>query len=308
MKKVLITGGMGFIGNHLAYRLLSMGMDVMILDKSAYKPLYHKIDAAQIIEGDVLSSRLIKSCLAQVDTCFHLAALASIPLCHRDWIFSHQNNVLAFNELLESARSLDHRPKIIYASSAAVYGNSQQFPLTESSYTMPVSSYGADKLSNELYASVMQQLYGIHSVGLRFFNVYGPGQLASNPYSGVISRFKEAIFKGKPLTIFGNGQQTRDFVYIDDVVEALILSGQKNDGFSGIYNVCGGEAISIEAMANLMIKLTNHKHGIIHEPERQGDMLHSLGSPTLANKKLGFKARISMEEGLNVFLNAPFLP
>ncbi|VEG90046.1 NAD-dependent epimerase/dehydratase family protein [Legionella spiritensis] len=306
MKKALVTGGMGFIGNHLVSRLLDMGMKVTILDKCIHKPVYKDISAAHIIDGDVLSRELLSHCLHEVDICYHLAAISSIDLCYRDWLFSHENNVRAFNGLLDAIR-LQHKPvRLVYASSASVYGNYKQLPLHESLTPSPISTYGADKLSNEIYAQAMQVMADISSIGLRFFNVYGPGQLSSNPYTGVISSFKKAMFRNMPLTIFGDGQQTRDFVYIDDVVDALVLCMKVKHKSAEVLNICSGKGITIESLANMMIKLTNYSHGLQYKEERRGDLRCSVGDVTNAKIHLGFTAKTPIEAGLRYFLDSPF--
>lgn len=302
MRHALITGGMGFIGNHLAHRLLSMGVDVTILDKSIHTPIFCDIKGANIVEGDVLSRELLYRLLMKSDVCFHLAALSSVDVCGRDWIFSHENNVLAFNGLIDSLRHLPHSVKLIYASSAAVYGNNATLPAVESLHVIPASPYGADKLSNELYATVAHQYWGLPSIGLRFFNVYGPGQLASNPYSGVISCFKEAIANERPLLIYGDGKQTRDFIYVEDVIDACLLGAKSAKEVSGVFNVCRGRAISIHDLATMMLSLSQKNLTLEKKKEKTGDIRHSLGDPTLAKKELGFTANTSMEEGLSHFL------
>lgn len=298
MKKVLVTGGTGFIGNYLVRQLLSLGVEVLVIDKSIHRPTYFDISKAELIEGDVLSQGLLRQCLEQVDTCFHLAAILSFTVCARDWLFSHANNVLAFNGLLEELRRASHPVKLVYASSCAVYGDSKDLPSSESHKTSPLTSYGADKLSNEIYAQVMSNMYGINSIGLRIFNVYGPGQLESSSYAGVITFFKNAILKGQPVTIFGDGNQTRDFIYIDDVVQALLAAAKKASSQSGIYNVCTGHPTSILGLAELMMKLSGKKVPIIHQPARPGDPYHSLGDNFLAEKELGFTPLTSIEPGL----------
>lgn len=302
MKKVLVTGGMGFIGSHLVSHLLSSGIEVLVLDKSIHKPTFCDIKRATIIEGDVLSHELLHECLEQVDTCFHLAALSSVMVCSRDWIFSHENNVLAFNGLLEELKRVNHPVKLVYASSAAVYGDSKILPSTESEHVVPRSTYGADKLSNEIYAEVVRGLYGIPSIGLRLFNVYGPGQLKSNPYSGVITSFKLAIENNEPLKIYGDGKQTRDFIYIKDIVDALVMAAKTPYEKSGIFNICRGTAISIQELAELMISLSHVKQKIIYLDPRPEDLRHSLGDPTRAKEELDFTAKIPMDTGLDLFL------
>lgn len=302
MNKILVTGGMGFIGNHLAHRLLELGHEVIILDKSVYKPIYLPVPKAEIIEGDVLSRELLHTLLQRVDCCIHLAALASVNLCERDWIFSHENNVLAFNGLLEEIARLNKPIKLVYASSAAVYGLGKHLPFTESEHVLPCSTYGADKLSNELYAMVMEHTHHLPSIGLRFFNVYGPGQLADNPYSGVITTFKQALLDHKPIKIFGDGLQTRDFIYIEDIIQALLLAMNSPPELSDICNVCTGQAISILDLAKTMMKLSGVKVDIEFHPERVGDIKHAYGDPALAKSLLKFTATTSIEQGLGHYM------
>ena len=307
MAHVLVTGGMGFIGNHLVHRLLEMNHKVMVIDKSIYKPLHCNVNGAEIIEGDVLSRELLHDCLQQVDVCFHLAALSSVWLCDKDWIYSHENNVLAFNGLLTELTKIEKPVKLIYASSAAVYGQGKHLPFAETEHVVPRSTYGADKLSNELYAKVMEVSHHLQSTGLRFFNVYGPGQLDNNPYSGVITSFKKALLAKQPIKIYGDGRQSRDFIYVDDVVRALLLAMETSVTESGIYNVCTGNSISITDLANTMMLLTKTNVDIEYHPERLGDLKHSTGDPRLARESLKFSSSINIEEGLSRFLRAYFL-
>lgn len=302
MKRALVTGGTGFIGNHLVAKLLSLGIEVDVLDKSIHKPTHHPIDKANLIEGDVLSHNVLRDCLQTVDTCFHLAALSSVPACSRDWIFSHENNVLAFNGLLEELRIADHKIKLIYASSAAVYGNNAKMPLAESEHIVPNSPYGADKLSNEIYAEVMQSMYGLPSIGLRLFNVYGLGQLESNHYCTIMAAFKHALHTNQSLKIYGDGEQSRDFIYVEDIVDAFIAAARSDYEHSGIYNVCRGEAISVNEVVNMMMDISGQKVPLSYEKSAPGDLRASCGDPSLMAKELHFRAKTSIEEGLKKFL------
>lgn len=304
MQKALVTGGVGFIGNHLVSHLLSSGIEVIVLDKSIAKPTFRDISKAKLIEGDMLSTSLLQDCLEEVDTCFHLAALASVPLCARDWIFSHENNVLAFNGLLDAVRKLAHPVKLIYASSAAVYGDRDILPLTETSHVSPTSTYGADKLSNEIYAEALSRSFQIPSIGLRLFNVYGPGQPPGSSYSGVITLFMNAIQNNQAITIFGDGKQSRDFIYIDDIVDAFMAAAATPMDKTGIYNVCRGESITILSLAELMMQVAGNMLPIIHAEPRIGDLRHSVGDNTLATKELNFVAKTTMETGLRMLMEA----
>lgn len=307
MAHVLVTGGMGFIGNHLTSRLLALGHKVIVIDKSIYKPIHCHINGAEIIEGDILSRELLYDCLQKVDVCFHLAALSSVLLCDKDWIYSHENNVLAFNGLLDELTKINKPIKLIYATSAAVYGTGKHLPFAENEHVVPCSTYGADKLSNELYANVMEVSHNIRSIGLRLFNVYGPGQLENNPYSGVITSFKKALLAGENIKIYGDGLQTRDFIYIDDVIHAFLLSMETPRSESGIFNICTGKSITVGDLANTMISLTKTKAELEYYPKRLGDLKYSTGNPELAKKRLHFNASIDIEEGLNQFLR-PYFP
>lgn len=301
MKKALVTGGKGFIGGYLVKQLLSRGIEVIVIDKAIQRPTYFDINKAQFIEGDTLSRGLLRECLDEVDSCFHLAAVMSFSVCSRDWIFGHANNVLTFNNLLEELRHLNHSVKLVYASSCAVYAGTNELPSSEFHKPTPFSTYGADKITNELYAQALSHQFGIHSIGLRLFNVYGPGQIDTNSYAGVITYFKNAIQTGKPIRIFGDGYQTRDFVYIDDVVEAFIRAAYKNNVKSEIYNVCTGRSTSILDLAETMMNLSGKEVAIIHENARIGDPYHSLGDPSLAKKELGFSANTLIDAGLANF-------
>lgn len=306
MAHILVTGGMGFIGNHLVHRLLQHNHKVIVIDKSVYKPLHYDVAGAEIIEGDVLSRELLHDCLQRVDVCFHLAALSSVWLCDKDWIYSHENNVLAFNGLLEELTRVNKPVKLIFASSAAVYGLGKHLPFAETEHVVPRSTYGADKLSNELYAKVMEVSHDIHAVGMRFFNVYGPGQLDNNPYSGVITSFKKALLAQQPIKIYGDGTQTRDFIYVDDVIQALLLAMDNKEINSGIFNVCTGNGISIIDLAQTMIELTRTTVDIEYLPERLSDLKHSIGDPALAQNVLDFNSLIDIKQGLAKFLSAYF--
>lgn len=305
MTKALVTGGQGFIGNHLVAKLIELGIEVVVIDKAAQKTTFHDNKKATIIEADLQSRDVLEQCLYGVDLCFHLAAIASIQSCSRDWIFSHQNNVLAFNTLLDVLKKHPQKIKLVYASSSAVYGDSLTPPLSENSPITPASNYGVDKLVNELYAQNAARHFGVSSVGLRFFNVFGPGQQENNSYSGVITLFKKAIASELPLNIYGDGTQTRDFIYIDDVIDGMLKAARTAPNFSGVFNICRGQSVSIEHLAHLMLDLYGASNLITHLDAREGDIRHSQGNPDRAQKHLGFSAKTSMEEGLSQMMTPP---
>lgn len=302
--KVLVTGGMGFIGNHLVKTLLDQGANVTLLDKSIYKPVYHKVDSANIIEGDMLSRGLLADILADIDICFHLAAISSIASCNKDWIFSHENNVLAFNGLLEEIKKSPKKIKLVYTSSSAVYGNPDQLPLSESMRAKPISAYGADKRSNEIYAGVFKYTHDYSSIGLRLFNVYGPGQLSNNPYSGVLSQFKRNLNTKTPMTIYGDGKHSRDFIFIADVIQAFIKAAKTSHEKHGIYNICTGRSVTIFDLAKIMQELSGKTVPIEFQPERVGDIKNSYGDNICAKEELGFQATTKLEDGIAEYLKA----
>src|SRR6516225_667442 len=218
----LVTGGAGFIGSHLVHALLSEGHTVRILDdlSSGHRKIVPQ--RVELIEADVTDSLAVESAFDGVDGCFHLAAIASVAHSHRDWLRTHQVNLTGTINVFDQARpSRRHREiPVVYASTAAIYGNRGSFPVDEETPAAPLSAYGADKYACELHARVAGAIHGVPTIGLRFFNLYGPRQDPLSPYSGVISIFAERLLSGEPVEIFGDGEQTRDFTYISNAGRA----------------------------------------------------------------------------------------
>lgn len=296
MSKVLVTGGAGFIGGHLVRRLTRGGARVRVLDNLSSGRREALADGVELLEVSVLDREAISRALADVDVCFHLAAIASVAQCNDHYAASHAVNLTGFINILEAVRDLPVHPRVIYASSAAVYGSSDQLPLSETGPTRPTSPYGADKLGCELHAAAAAAAFGIPSVGLRFFNVYGPGQDPSSPYSGVISRFLERVARGDPLTIHGDGLQSRDFVHVDDVVESLIRVSEVDSRGSEVFNVCTGQVTTVRELARVLAD----ENRMTYAPTRDGDVRHSQGDPSALKERTGFCPSISLDEGLAV--------
>lgn len=297
MKHALVTGGSGFIGTHLVQALRAMNVNVTILDKQP-PDTRQSLEGCTFVEADILSRETVRECLRNVDTCFHLAAILNVVQCKRDWLFSHLNNVDGFHMVLDAIKSSNRPIKTVYASSCAVYGEITPLPLTEAVMPAPISPYGADKLVNEIYAGMLEKCYGIPSIGLRFFNVYGPLQRDSSPYSGVIAAFRKNLLQGKPLTIYGDGEQLRDFIHVSDVVRALIKAADTPPEFSGVFNVSTGKTTSINQLAHFMMQRFNREVPINYEPRRAEDILLSCGCPKKALDMLQFSAAIDIEQGL----------
>lgn len=300
MAHYLITGGCGFIGSHLAEFLLHKGHKVRVLDDLSTGKLSNLPAGAKLQLGHVADRYAVETAMEGVDGCFHLAAVASVVRGHQDWLGTHRTNLTGTLTIFDCARATPARDAIpvVYASSAAVYGDNPRMPLDEQSALLPCSAYGADKLGCELHARVATLVHGVPNVGLRFFNVYGPRQDPSSPYSGVISIFSNRLSHGQPISIFGDGEQVRDFIYVADVVQALWQAMQSRPLSGGVYNVCTGRPTSILKLVETLASLCGVRPLIHHAPPREGDIRISIGNPQRAMEQLAFCARTPLQEGL----------
>jgi UDP-glucose 4-epimerase len=302
MALYLVTGGAGFIGSHLVEALLARGDRVRVLDDLSTGKRENLGSAAELIVGDVADAACVAGAMRSVDGCFHLAAVASVELGNRDWLGSHRTNLTGAITIFDAARRAqpDRTVPVVYASSAAVYGDTPDLPLAETAATRPLSAYGADKLGCELHARVAAQVHGVRTAGCRFFNVYGPRQDPGSPYSGVISIFFNRIGKGQGITIFGDGGQTRDFIYVADVVQALLKAmGQESPG-SRVFNVCTGKTTTLLELAAAIGRVFGQTPAIAFADARAGDIRESLGNPAMTRDVLGFSANLSIEVGLGL--------
>lgn len=293
--QILVTGGCGFIGSHVVDRLVAEGHNVTVLDNLSSGKRDNLNQTAFLIEGDVADGALVAKMVERVEAVIHLAAVASVTECTENWLASHRTNLTGTVAVLNGARA--NKTPVIYASSAAVYGDNTNQPLAETAQTLPLSAYGLDKLSCEKNAEMAWKFYQVPSVGLRFFNVYGPRQDASSPYSGVISKFMANAKDKKPLTFFGDGEQTRDFIYVADIVE-LIMKALKQCKTAQVFNGCTGRATSLKQLAAAVSDAVGTKPATEHKPAREGDIRHSLGDPKAAQGTLKFTASTSLADGL----------
>lgn len=294
--RVLVTGGCGFIGSHLADRLVADGHAVTILDNLSSGNRANAPSSATIVEGDVADAALVQKLVSQNDAVFHLAAIASVDQCQKDWLNSHRTNLTGTVTVFEAAAKAGGVP-VIYASSAAVYGDNADLPLTETATPKPLSAYGVDKLACEQYGKIAWEYHAVPNVGLRFFNVYGPRQDARSPYSGVISKFVSIAKAGTPFTFFGDGEQTRDFIYVGDIVE-LLMWAWKSEANCEVFNGCTGIETNLKTLAASIATLMKRELATEKLAPRAGDIKHSLGSPVKASNVLGFTAKTSLEDGL----------
>lgn len=301
MATFLVTGGAGFIGGHLVEALIARGHEVRVFDNLSTGNAATIGGLAALITADIRDSAAVARAVKGVDGVFHLAAIASTQAYLTDWGAATAVNALGGLQVFEAAARAG--VPVVYASSAAVYGEPEILPLTESARTVPLSGYGADKLALDQHRLAMADMLGLAATGLRFFNVYGPRQLRGSPYSGVITAFLDRWEAGEPWTVFGDGGQTRDFVYVGDVADALCRAMDRvRDGQAGIYNVCSGEPTSILALIDAMAEALGARPVVRHGPPRPGEIRASLGDPTAAARALGFRATTPLATGIGAIL------
>ena len=305
MAVLLVTGGAGFIGSHLVDRLLSLGYRVRVLDDLSTGTRTNVDSRCELVVGDVTDPAIVRRAFTDVAGCFHLAAIASVARSNEDWIGTHRANATGTVTVFDAARAAGAVP-VVYASSAAVYGAQGQGMITETVPLAPRTAYGADKLASELHARVAFEVHGVPTLGFRFFNVYGPRQDPSSPYSGVISLFAARLAAGQTLRIHGDGGQTRDFVFVADVVERLLrgMDLLRREPQAEVLNVCTGRATSIHDLAVVLTSLAGCPAEFEFGPTRPGDIRASLGDPSAARRKLGEMDMIGLREGLAATLAA----
>ena len=302
MQKILVTGGAGFIGSHSVDLLLDEGHSVVVLDNfssghTENLPTTH--DRLKIIEGDIRDASIVAESFLGVSHCLHLAAQVSVVKSLQDPEDSAAQNILGFINILNAAKE-NKIKKLVYASSAAAYGSPKSLPLNESATLIPESPYGLEKQINELYVKMYENLYGLSTCGLRYFNVYGPRQDPTSPYTGVIALFANAIQAKKPLTIYGDGTQTRDFIFVQDVAQINVAALMSN--YQGLVNVATGNTVSLLELIQCLEKIVGYNSEKKFMPAREGDIKHSAASVDLLNNQLKVFANHSLEEGLRKLL------
>jgi UDP-glucose 4-epimerase len=294
--RALVTGGAGFIGSHLVDALVDRGVRVRVLDdfSSGTRDNLPDGDGVDVIEGDVRDADALDAATAGVDVVFHEAAVVGVTESVENPVGTHGINATGGLNVLDAARRADAR--VVVASSAAVYGHPERVPIAESDSTRPTSPYGLQKLALDRYAALYHDLYGLETVALRYFNVYGP-RSAGGPYAGVIDVFRDQARDGRPITVDGDGTQTRDFVHVDDVVRANLLAAT-TDAVGEAYNVGRGEAVSIRELAEWVREAVGSDSEIVHTDPRPGDIDHSTADLTKARERLGYEPSVSLQDGL----------
>ncbi len=300
--KALVTGGAGFIGSHLAEALCRRGAQVIVLDnltlgKVANLAWRGNGDAVEFVEGDVANEALVKQLIAGCDWVFHEAAMPSVPVSVAKPIETNTQNLDATLRLLVLARDAGVK-RFLFASSSSIYGDVDVPAKHEGLPPSPLSPYALQKYGAEKYGQLFHKLYGLPTVSLRYFNVFGPRQAFNSPYSGVIAKFCTGMLAGNAPVIYGDGLQARDFTYIDNVVHANLLAAEAAGVAGKVFNVAGGQSISLLQLVAELNRLTGQSLAPQFEPTRVGDVRSSMADISAAQRELGYQSEVSWEEGL----------
>jgi len=307
MPRYLITGGAGFIGSHLVRELVSRGEEVRVLDNfvtGKRENLLSGTQAPEMFVGSVDDPTLVNQAMQGVEFVLHQAALGSVPRSVEDPLASHAANLTGTLVLLEAAKRAGVR-RFVYASSSSVYGDTPQLPKHEGLPTVPLSPYAVTKLGGELYCGVFHRIYGLQTVSLRYFNVFGPGQSPDSQYAAVIPRFMTALSRSESPIIYGDGKQSRDFTYIDNVVQANLLSCTASPAAAGqAFNIACGESFTLLELLQEMGEISGRSVQPRFEASRTGDVRDSLAAIDKARKLLGYEPAVPFREGLRRTLHS----
>ena len=298
--RVLITGGAGFIGSHIVDRLLEEGYGVRVLDNFATghrSNISHVLDDIELIEGDIQSYERAHTALRGCDYVLHQAALPSVPRSIQDPLTSNAVNVIGTLNILLASRDSDVR-RVVFASSSSVYGSNPVLPKHEDLAAVPISPYAVAKQAAEGYCRAFNEVYGLETVGLRYFNVFGPRQDPASQYAAVIPSFILSLLEGRRPTIYGDGEQSRDFTYISNVVDANLLALTAEGVGGRSYNIACGEAITLNDVVRHLNRITGQSVEPVYEPGRAGDVRRSLADVSAAEQELGYTPRVGFEEAL----------
>ena len=302
MSKVLVTGGAGFIGSNLTEALLEKGHSVRVLDNFSTGKrenlIFHEAyPSLEIIEGDICDPSVCQRAMKDIEYVFHQAALASVQRSVEDPLSSNAVNVGGTLNILFSARDAGVK-KLIYASSSSIYGDTPTLPKKEDMPPNPLSPYALQKYVGEQYCRLFFQLYGLETISLRYFNIFGPKQDPTSIYSAVIPKFIDALVKGHPPMIFGDGEQSRDFTYIDNVVQANLLAMSAEHLNGEVVNIACGKRTSLNQLLNILKGILGSKVSPVYQEPRKGDVKHSLADISRGKKILNYDPKIGIEVGL----------
>ena len=300
MEKYLVTGGAGFIGSNICRELVSQGCFVRVLDNlltGKKSNLAGIIDRVEFVEADMGDPAVARAAMKGIDVVLHQGALPSVPRSVDDPAATHRHCVDATFTLLLTARDMGIK-RFVYAASSSAYGDTPTLPKTETMLPMPLSPYAVGKLVGEHYCSVFYKVFGLETISLRYFNVFGPHQDPASQYAAAIPAFVMAILKDKPPTIYGDGEQSRDFTYVDNVVHANLLAARAKHTAGEAINIACGQAVTLNEIVAMINTSVGKNVKPVYTDRRAGDVMHSLADIKLARKLIGFKPRVSFEQGL----------
>jgi UDP-glucose 4-epimerase len=299
-RNYLVTGGAGFIGSHIVERLVGDGHRVRVLDDfSAGKEenLAPWIDRIELVRGDIRNTEIVREAMKDIEIVFHEAALGSVPRSVADPQTTHDVNITGTLNILLAARDAGVR-RVVYASSSSVYGETPELPKHEKMPPQPLSPYALSKLAGEHYISVFKQVYGFEAVALRYFNIFGPRQDPNSHYAAVMPKFATALLNGQRPVIYGDGLQSRDFTYVENVVEANLLASEAEGAAGRAFNVACGGRYTLLALLAKMKEFLGSDIEPVHEPARAGDVRDSQASIEAAQQGFGYHVKVGFEEGL----------
>jgi nucleoside-diphosphate-sugar epimerase len=300
MEKFLVTGGAGFIGSNICKRLVSQGCFVRVVDNLSTgkkSNLADIIDKIEFIEADMGDEDVARSAMKDIDFCLHQGALPSVPRSVDNPAATHQHCLNATFTLLLAARDAGLK-RFVYASSSSAYGDTPTLPKIETMPPQPLSPYAAAKLASEYYAKVFYTVFGLETISLRYFNVFGPHQDPTSQYAAAIPAFVTAILKDQQPTIYGDGEQSRDFTYVDNVVDANLLATHAKKTSGQVINIACGQAVTVNETIDIINELLGRDTKPIYAAPRPGDVKHSLADISLAKKTIGYKPKVSFRDGL----------
>jgi nucleoside-diphosphate-sugar epimerase len=300
MQRYLVTGGAGFIGSNICRRLVAEGCFVRVVDNlltGRRSNLASVMDKIDFIEADMGDPEVARAAMKDIEVVLHQGALPSVPRSVDDPAATHQHCVDATFTLLLAARAARVK-RFVYAASSSAYGDTPTLPKVETMAPHPLSPYAVGKLVGEYYGSVFAKVFGLETISLRYFNVFGPHQDPASQYAAAIPAFVTAILRDRPPTIYGDGEQSRDFTYVDNVVQANLLAARAKQTSGEVVNIACGEAVTVNAIIGMINELLGKDVKPIYAPARAGDVKHSLADITAARKLIGFEPVVLFQEGL----------
>ena len=299
-KRYLVTGGAGFIGSHIVRRLVSEGAEVRVVDNLS-TGLAERLDdvrqSVDLVRGDLANQQVSEEAVQGIDCVLHQAAVPSVQRSVSDPVGTNRANVTATVNLLESCRKAGVR-RVVYAASSSAYGDTEVLPKTEQMPPNPLSPYALQKWVGEHYCKLYHSLYELETVSLRYFNVFGPAQDPHSEYSAVIPKFINAMLVKKPITVYGDGEQSRDFTYVENVVEANVMALQASAAPGNVCNIGCGERVTLNTLIRLLEEIMGVKAEVNYAGPKPGDVRHSLADITAARRLLGYAPKVWLKEGL----------